>query len=442
MRGEIVYFTNYKALEKRVKALSIKYYNESLDFVKEDKLTQAIDLLRKSVAYDKSNVTAQNLLGLLYYRMGRITNAFIHWNTSASVKYDNNDAVKYLQDILNSVDFTEKSKAVSKFNESLEHARQGNYDMAVMRLKRGLDFNSKSVDILNLLAFCLIMQGSENEAYRYVERVLKIDKANPIALNYQKHLRPDRLTIFKAKDDNSGSYNKNAANAINKISSNRGNIIYFILGIVVTAIVCGALVVPAMFKKYEKTIGSYETDYNVLKNQTDTALTEKDEEISRLTQENEDMKSKLYTAGEQSLQERVKVLATIDSDYKGGQLDLASTKLIALDATGFTGEVLDQYRDLCSSVLPAAAEDYFSKGQAAQQDGKLDEAIEYYNNCIKCTQGGEEMRYSAMYQLAKIAIDQGDRVTAAKYYTTVAEKHPVESIKNEAATFLNEYYNS
>lgn len=438
-----MYFSNYKALEKKVKARSVKYYNESLDFAKEGKLTCAIELLRKSVAYNKNNIDAQNLLGLLYYRMGRITNAFIHWSISAECRYEDNNAVTYLQDILNSVDFAEKSKAVSKFNESLEHARQGNYDMAVMRLKRGLDFNSKSVDILNLLAFCLMMQGSENEAYRYVERVLKIDKANPIALNYQKILRPDRLTIFKTREDNSnGGYNKNAANAINKISNNKGNILYFVLGFVVTAIICGALVVPSVFKHYEREIGRYETNYGVLKNQTDTALAQKDETISRLTEENEGLKSKLYTAGEQDLQERVKVLAEIESSYKEGKLDLAATKLITLDATGFTGEVVDQYRSLCSSVLPAAAEDYFSKGQAAQKNNNFEEAIEDYNNCLKCTQGGEEIRYSAMYQLAKIALEQGDRAAAAKYYTTVAEKHPVESIKNEAAMFLNEYYNS
>ena len=52
------------------------------------------------------------------------------------------------------------------------------------------------------------------------------------------------------------------------------------------------------------------------------------------------------------------------------------------------------------------------------------------------------MRYSAMYQLGKIAVEQGDNQQAAKYFTTVAEKHPVESIRNEAAVFLNNYHNS
>lgn len=438
-----MYFSNYGNIQKRINALSVRYYNNSLSLVKEDKLSLAADNLKKSVFYNKSNVDAQNLLGLVYYRMGRITDSFIHWSISVQCKPKGNRATIYLQDITNSVEYEEKSKAVSKYNEALTLVKRKNYDMAVMRLKRGLDYNSKSVDLLNLLAFCSMMQGNEKEAYRYVEKVLKIDKSNPIALNYQKIISPDRLTIFKSSSENdNGGYNKNAANTIKKVSNNSGNIMYFISGIVAAAIIFGALVIPSMFKNYEKESGKYQTEYSVLKNQTDTELAKKDDTINQLTEENESLKSKLYTAGEQDLQERVKILADIENNYKEGKLEIAASSLISLSAEGFTGEVVEQYRHLCSSVLPAAAEDYFRKGQSAQQNKKYDEAINYYDNCIKCTQGGEEMRYSAMYQLAKIALAQDDKETAAKYYSTVAEKHPVESIKNEAAMFLNEYYES
>lgn len=442
IRSDIMY-SDLRAASKKINALSIKYYNQSLDFAKEDKLTPAIYYLRKSVAYNKKNVEAQNLLGLLYYRMGRVTNSFINWRTSLAAKPKDNPAQEYLQDMLNSVDFVEKSKAVSKFNESLNHAKHGNYDMAIMRLKRGLDFNSKSVDILNLLAYCYIMQGEESAAYKYVEKVLKIDKANSIALGYQKYLRPDKLTIFGSKgSSDNGNYNKAAANAINRVASNKGNIIYFLLGIGVTAVLSFSLVIPTIFKDYEGTLRQQETDYVILKNQTDESLAQKDETIKALTEENINLTAELYAAGEQDLQERVKLLAEIEDNYKSDNVELAAERLIILDSTGFTGEVLDKYRELCTTVLPVAAEKYFSDGQSEQEKENYDEAIELYNKCIKCTSGGEEMRYSAMYQLAKIALEQGDSATAAKYFTTVAEKHPVETIKNEAAVFLNEYHNS
>ncbi|MGN1318638.1 MAG: tetratricopeptide repeat protein [Lachnospirales bacterium] len=440
----MLYTENFKAIEKKTKALSIKYYNLALPYVKEDKLIYALERLNKSVAYDKTNITAQNLIGLVLYRLGRITDCYIHWSISASIdNSEKNPAVTYLQDILNSVDFSEKSKAVSKYNESLNHAKQGNYDMAIMRLKRGLDFNPKSVDILNLLSFCLMMQGKNNAAYKYTERVLKIDKANPIAKNYQRILRPDRLSIFKKEDNDTNTYyNKTAANAINKVQKGKGNIIYFMAGIVVMAVIGIALVIPSVFKSYERSIGKYETDYAVLKNTTDTEMSKKDETIKNLTEENESLKSKLDSAGAKALQERVKTLAEIENNFKNDNIEVAADRLVALDITGFTGEVLDQYRKLCDSVLVAAAEEYFTKGQEFQNSEEYDEAIEMYNKCIQCSQNGGDTGYSAMYELGRIYIEKGDNASAAKFFTTVAEKHPVEAIRNEAATFLNNYYNA
>ncbi len=438
----MLYSSDYKNIEKRVKALSIKYYNDAIVFAKEDKLVYAIERLKKSVLYDKTNIRAQNLLGLVYYRMGRITDAYIHWSISAELSSDNNNAVTYLQDILNSMDFAEKSKAVLKYNEALGHVKQGNYDMAVMRLKRGLDFNSKSVDILNLLAFSYMLMGENDKAYKYTERVLKIDKANPIARNYQKIIRPDRLTIFKKDDTDNTNYNKNTANAINKAKNNKGNIMYFFMGIAVTAVICGALIVPSMFKHYERNLGEYETNYAVLKNSTDTELAKKDESIKSLTEENESLKSKLDTAGTKELQDRVKTLADIESNFKEGNIEVAADRLVALNAQGFTGEVLEQYKRLCGTVLVSAAEKYFKKGQEEQDKENYDAAAELYDKCIKCSQNGGEIGYSAMYQLGKMADEKGDKASAVKYFTVVAEKHPVEAIKNEAATFLNEYYNS
>lgn len=433
---------SYKAVEERVKYLSVRYYNDSLEFVRDNKLTPALDCLKKSVCYDKTNIEAQNLLGLVYYRLGRITDAYIHWSISA--KYDSNPdnkAVRYLQDMLNSVDYAEKCKAVSKYNESLHHARQGNYDMAVMRLKRGLDFNSKSVDILNLLAFCYMMQGNNKNAYKYVEKVLKIDKSNRIAKNYRNIIKPEGLTIFK-KEEADSTYNKSAANASNKSKGGKNSLVYMITGAALMAVICFALVMPTVFRGYEKQLGEYETNYNVLKNKTNEELAKKNESIKTLSEENESLKSKLNTAGSQDLQARVKTLAEIESNFKAGNVDVAADSLVALNSTGFTGEVLEQYRKLCKTVLVTAAENYFAQGQDAQSDNDYDSAKEFYNKCLKCSQDGGEIGYSAMYELGKIAVDEGDNEAATRYFTTVAEKHPVESIKNEAATFLNEYYDS
>ena len=44
--------------------------------------------------------------------------------------------------------------------------------------------------------------------------------------------------------------------------------------------------------------------------------------------------------------------------------------------------------------------------------------------------------------IKEIAEKAGDNNTAAKYFTTVASKHPVEAIRNEAKKFVEQYRES
>ena len=154
------------------------------------------------------------------------------------------------------------------------------------------------------------------------------------------------------------------------------------------------------------------------------------------------MKSKLYTAGEQELQQRVRALADIETYYNEGSVGEAADKLLALSTSGFGQEAVNQYNQLKATILPAGAKYYYELGSSSQSKNGTDNAKTYFDKCIKCTGDGDEIRYSAMYQLAKIAEKAGDNNTAAKYFTTVASKHPVEAIRNEAKKFVEQYRES
>lgn len=437
---------NAAKAEKKVKRLSIKYYNKGLELARDGKITYAIERLRKSVEYNKKNIDAQNLLGLLYYRLGRVTNAYIHWGISVNINSsDQNRAVDYVDDILNSVDFDSKCKAISIYNEALKLVKKENYDTAIMRLKRGLELNPESVDILNLLSYSYIVQGDEHDAFKYVEKVLKIDHSNPIAKGYKNMIKPEKLSLFaKARENDSESDDSVYSNYINynvvpKKSHIKQYVFLFAAGLITASLVFGALIIPSVFKHYEREIGSYETDYAVLKNQTNEELEKKNDSIATLTQENESLKSKLDNAGTTSLQERVRTLADVESAYEAGNVEVAADRLVALNTTGFDNAAIETYRRLCKTVLVDAAEQYYNKGQEYQDSGEYDKAKEYYNKCLSCSQDGNEIGLNASFQLGKIAQAQGDNASAAQYFAAVAKSHPVEEIKNEAANFIAEY---
>lgn len=409
------------SLQKKITDLSNIYYNRGLKCCNENRISEAVKELRESLEFDKKNIDARNLLGLCYFRLGRAADALIQWTISYKFKRTDNIAVDYIAELESARETAAMYDAITLYNEALSFACQGNTDMAVLNLKKALEKNKELTEALNLLALCYIEGGRESEAFKLSERVLKIDSTNPVALRYYRLLKPEKRLFFKSQPKDSKMRNQRG-----------GNVGYFFGGIAVAAVILGCMGLPAIAKNFRSDYDKLQTEYNVLQNNMNTEIDKKTETINRLTEENENLRSRLYTVDNQELQQRVKLLNDIQNYYNEGSIEEAAEKLIALSTTGFSQEVLNRYSALCKTVLPAAASEYFSDGKRASNNGNYVSAKDYFNKAIKCTNEGDEVRYSAMYQLGKIAENEGDSVAALNYFKTVAEKHPVESIRNEA----------
>lgn len=417
--------------------LSVRYYNTGIILAQEGKYTEAAHSLRKSVALKKDNIQAQNLLGLVYYKLGRVTDGILHWQLSLKYQKDNNDALKYIQDCSYNANEMSKADAIPAYNKALRSIKLENVDLAVLSLKKALELNPRFVDAIILMALCRIKQGNITMAVRLLERVLKLDKDNKTALAYLKEIKPEQANPFKKKQKENTE--KKGGAVIRSIANRSYSLVSFGIGVVCTAVVLGGLIMPAIYSGYRQNLEEQELKYNIDLNSKNDKLSKNNETIKRLTDENENLKSKLYTAGEQDLQQRVRALADIEIYFGEGSVGEAADKLLALSTSGFGKEAVDKYNQLKTTVLPAGAKYYYELGTSSQSKNDTDSAKTYFDKCIKCTGGGDEIRYSAMYQLAKIAEKAGDNNTAAKYFTTVAEKHPVEAVKNEAKKFIEEY---
>ncbi len=414
------------ALQKKVTNLSALSYNKALELCKEDRISEAISALRESLEYDKKNIDARNLLGLCYYRLGRIADALLQWTLSYKFKRDGNIAVDYMAGLESDKKTPDMYEAIELYNEALSLAVQGNTDMAVLSLKKALVKNKYLVDAMDLLALCYIETGKESEAFRLAEKAIAIDSTNAIALRYYRMLKPEKKLFFNSKPKDT------------KPRGSQRNVIgYFIGGVAAAAILICGLILPSIIHNYTDSYDKLLTDYNVLKNDMNSKLEDKTATVDRLTSENEDLRSRLYTADNQALQQRVRLLTDIKNYYDEGSIEEAADKLITLSTAGFSKEVLAQYSSLCKLVMPAAASHYFTLGKTAQQNGDNTKAREYLHKSIQCTNDGDEVRYSAMFQLGKIAQSEGDSTSAINYFKNVAEKHPIESIKNEAKKYVD-----
>lgn len=191
---------------KKIQSVSNHWYNEGLARVKVRDLSGAADALKKSLKWNKMNMNARNLLGLVYYEMGEAVDAVSEWVISKSLVPDDNPAGEYLNKVQNSGSKIDHLNQTSKkFNQALTYCQQGNDDLAIIQLKKVLSMNNKLVKGHQLLALLYM----KNERYDLAKKALKnagrIDSNNVRTLTYLKecneHLRAKGKNR-KEKDDN------------------------------------------------------------------------------------------------------------------------------------------------------------------------------------------------------------------------------------------------
>lgn len=109
-------------------------------------LSGAIDLLKRSLKFNKLNVQARNLLGLVYFETGEAVAALSEWIISKNIMPENNIASEYierLQQNANKLDVI--NQTIKKYNDSLQCCRKGSEDVAVIQLKKILNQNPKLI---------------------------------------------------------------------------------------------------------------------------------------------------------------------------------------------------------------------------------------------------------------------------------------------------------
>lgn len=164
---------------------SLYYYNVGLADAKIRNLTGAEEALKLAIRYYKANIDARNLLGLVYYETGQVVEALAEWVISSNYQSEENPAIRYLKLVQgNQNKLSNFDQAAKKYNLTLHYARQKNHDLALIQLKRVLSANPHFVKAYLVLALIYIQEGNLDKARKALQRVLRIDKYNPMAQHY------------------------------------------------------------------------------------------------------------------------------------------------------------------------------------------------------------------------------------------------------------------
>ena len=176
-------------IQKKVDYLSRQYYNRGLEKASVRDLSGAIDCLKQSLIYNKHNIQARNLLGLVYSETGEVVAALSEWVISKNLQPSRNLASEYINKLqANSNKLEAINETIRKYNDALNLCREGHEDMAAIRLKKILMQNPKLIKGYHLLALVQMKEGEYNKARRTLRKAARIDKTNTTTLRFLREI--------------------------------------------------------------------------------------------------------------------------------------------------------------------------------------------------------------------------------------------------------------
>ena len=197
------------SLYKKVIHVSNMFYNEGLEKAGVRDLTGAVVSLRQSLKFNKNNIRARNLLGLVYFEMGETVSALREWVLSKNMRPKKNIAGEYIDRVQsNSGRLESLTQTVRKYNRALVLCQQDSRDLAVIQLKKVISMNPGFVKAHQLLALLYMERQDWERAERELRKCREIDRNNLQTLSYLKEveqmLMPEegiRQSVKRKKED-------------------------------------------------------------------------------------------------------------------------------------------------------------------------------------------------------------------------------------------------
>lgn len=213
-------------IQKKVDYLSRQYYNQGLEKASVRDLSGAISCLKQSLIYNKHNIQARNLLGLVYFETGEVVAALSEWVISKNLQPNRNLATEYINKLqANSNKLEAINETIRKYNDALNLCREGHEDMAAIRLKRILTQNPKLIKGYHLLALIQMKEGEYNKARRTLRKAARIDKTNTTTLRFLREIDEQTGVTTNLERQNKKRIFRNGAAAKRESDGNEGEVV-------------------------------------------------------------------------------------------------------------------------------------------------------------------------------------------------------------------------
>lgn len=426
---------------KKIVSISNKLYNDGLERAQVRDLSGAVEHLKMSLRYNKMNIQARNLLGLVYFEMGEIVKALSEWIISKSMQGEDNPANEYLADIQKSSARLETlSQTIKKFNQSLTYCREGNTDLALIQLKKVLALNPKMVKGHQLLALLYMKEERYDLALRALKNAEKIDAGDANTMRYKKecrlHLKANGKVKTKEKDTVSYQSGNDLIIRPAKFTDNTAvlTVVNLLVGAAIGIAVVCFLIVPGIRKNANTNAASQLVKANETIATREQSIKSLEDEISNLKKTVEDAQTATSSADQknQSYEDLLNAYVSYADDKHveaGENLSKVNRDLLSENAQQIYDNMLT---DVQSAMLEADMNDALN----LYEQKNYSEAITKLESIVKTDEGYQEGK--AAYYLAFAYNYQKDESNALKWFQIAREKTNSSSVRNTCKEMIDD----
>lgn len=432
--------TNVK-IYKQILMASNAYYNDALKKASVRNLSGAIESLKTSLRFNKLNIEARNLLGLVYFEMGEVVAALTEWVISKNYQPKDNIASRYLDEIQNNPARLDTiNQTIKKYNQALLYCRQDSRDLAIIQLKKVLSLNPKLVKGHQLLALLYIQEHKYDLAKKALRNAGKIDADNTTTLRYLKEANAgirESNPNKKQKNDELVSYQSGNETIIQprylKNNSAVGTIINMVIGIAIGIAITAFLIVPGVRRDVQN-----QAKKEVL--EANNTIASKNQTISALETQIDDMTAQITDAknDEEGYQSRInsyEQLLQAYVAYVGNDTETAGMALGNVNTEYLDDNSKQIYDTINAEVNAEYIRALYSAGTSAYSAQEYEEAIENLGKVIELDETYENG--NALYYLAQSYRRNDDLTTAKIYYQKVVDLYPGTERAATAQNYLD-----
>lgn len=415
---------------KKIRLISNSFYNAGLERAQRRDLTGAVLYLQKCLNLNKYHTDARNLLGLIYYEMGEVSEALVQWVISMNLEEHDNRADYYLEQIQRKPERLEQvSQVIRKYNQALLQAQSGSDDLAVLQLTRVVEANPRFVKAHLLLALLYISHEDYTKAGKSLYKVLKIDKNNPKASWYMAIVkaRTGKAEIERRKIKNAFSHRQMQDDDVIIPPSYKENtgwqsVLNIGAGLLLGAAVIFFLVMPAKLRQVNNSHTQELLQYNEQLNQKNEEISSLNASIETYKSDKEDALQQLDTLlnSNDSVLNQYAILVKILQAYRSDNLTEAVSLYAGFDPSLFTDETV-------LSIANGVKQDIETNGYQTLEDlaytmwsaGRMSEALTYYETCLAIRPDNPKV----LFNMGMIYRAQGNTEQAVDTFTRIVTQY-------------------